>query len=169
MRFFLNKMVSLCDTHWANNNKFAKFVKMAGFKGLTIKVLSRKITIWALKSRVKSTCLLCYVSFLLVNSLYWTAVNEAIPYLRCQNCWIPGHPLVRLPRCCIVFSSKRMGSWRLYTFPLDLAWGMWILWPQTVHLSKTFNPLGLQIRKKKYWFWPWNYGKWKKVVILTMK
>jgi hypothetical protein len=22
---------------------------------------------------------------------------------------------------------------------------------------------------KKYWFWPWNYGKWKKGVILTMK
>jgi hypothetical protein len=29
MRFFLNKMVSLCDTHWGNFNKFAKFVKMA--------------------------------------------------------------------------------------------------------------------------------------------
>jgi hypothetical protein len=29
MRFFLNKMLSLCDTHWANFNKFVKFVKMA--------------------------------------------------------------------------------------------------------------------------------------------
>jgi hypothetical protein len=29
MRFFLNKMVSLCDIHWGNFNKFAKFVKMA--------------------------------------------------------------------------------------------------------------------------------------------
>jgi hypothetical protein len=31
MQFFLNKMVSLCDTHWGNNkfNKFSKFVKMA--------------------------------------------------------------------------------------------------------------------------------------------
>jgi hypothetical protein len=29
MRFFLNKMVSLCDTHWGNFNKFSKFVKMA--------------------------------------------------------------------------------------------------------------------------------------------
>jgi hypothetical protein len=29
MQFFLNKMVSLCDTQWGNFNKFAKFVKMA--------------------------------------------------------------------------------------------------------------------------------------------
>jgi hypothetical protein len=29
MRFFLNKMVSLCDTNWGNFNKFAKFVKIA--------------------------------------------------------------------------------------------------------------------------------------------
>jgi hypothetical protein len=29
MQFFLNKMVSLCDIHWGNFNKFAKFVKMA--------------------------------------------------------------------------------------------------------------------------------------------
>jgi hypothetical protein len=28
MRFFLNKMVSVYDTHWGNLNKFAKFVKM---------------------------------------------------------------------------------------------------------------------------------------------
>jgi hypothetical protein len=29
MRFFLNKMVSLCDTNWGYFNKFSKFVKMA--------------------------------------------------------------------------------------------------------------------------------------------
>jgi hypothetical protein len=29
MGFFLNKMVSLYDTHWGNFNKFVKFVKMA--------------------------------------------------------------------------------------------------------------------------------------------
>jgi hypothetical protein len=27
MRFFLNKLVSLCDIHWGNFNKFSKFVK----------------------------------------------------------------------------------------------------------------------------------------------
>jgi hypothetical protein len=36
MRFFLNKMVSLCDTHYGSFNKFVKFVKKKwpGFKGL---------------------------------------------------------------------------------------------------------------------------------------
>jgi hypothetical protein len=28
MRFFLNKMVSLSDTHWGNFNKFSKFAKL---------------------------------------------------------------------------------------------------------------------------------------------
>jgi hypothetical protein len=27
IQFFLNKIVSLCDTHWGNLNKFANFAK----------------------------------------------------------------------------------------------------------------------------------------------
>jgi hypothetical protein len=38
MWFFLSKMVSLCDTHWGNFNKFAKFVKMARVQRVNLRL-----------------------------------------------------------------------------------------------------------------------------------
>jgi hypothetical protein len=60
MRFFLNKIVSLCDTHWGHFNKFAKFVKL--IKMATVQRVKACIQVF-------TVCLTCFSAFISVGIL----------------------------------------------------------------------------------------------------
>jgi hypothetical protein len=77
MRFFLNKMVSLCDTHWGNFNKFAKFVKMVRVQRVKTEIVSRHKTItifqwWEISLKTFSTWI---DALLFLPEIYLQLVN----------------------------------------------------------------------------------------------